>query len=212
MATTYRKLSELIRESYYKGKSSDDANFSLKYFAEIIAGAVAECATEDSIAQSNLNESTAYSNNQFISTYKGEALLLDTDGTIYTVLPATPAGLPNGREIVSVKIEGSKCMDCVPMKAQSSFSQSLIGIPKSMVLYEVNGTKIIYTTSNPLFDTSNTATIKMVGALSGDDLLSSDLTIPKNYEGRIWDKVTARVLPLKQVPQDLINDSVSNPS
>lgn len=210
MATTYRKLAEEIREAYYKGKPSDDASHSLRYFAEIIATCVAECATEDAYLNSNQGEST-YSNNQFISTYKNVAISVDSDGEISSILPATPTSLPNNQEIVSVKVNGSKCMECIPMKAQSSFSQGLIGKPKSMVLYEINGTKVIYSSANPLFNPTS-ATIKMIGAVSGSDLLTSDLTIPKNYEGRIWDKVMARVLPLKPIQQDLINDSVSNPS
>lgn len=210
MATTYKKLSQEIRDTYYASHPSDDASKSVRYFAELIAIAVAECATEDSYINSNQGETT-YANNQFISTYKGVELLLDTDNTIYSILPSTPTALPNGREIVSVRIEGNTCMDCVPMQAQSSFAQDLIGLPCGMTLYEINGTKLVFKTSNALFDPANTATVKMVGAVSGDDLLTSDLTIPKNYEGRIWDKVMARVLPLKQIQQDLINDSISNP-
>jgi len=209
-ATTYKKLAELIRDTYYASHPSDDAVKSLRYFAELIATAVAECANEDAILNSNQGENF-YANNQFISTFKGVQLLLDTDNTIYSVLPSTPTGMPNGREIISVKIEGNTCMDCIPMKAQASFAQDLIGLPCGITLYEVNGTKLIFKTSNPLFDPANTATIKMVGAVSGSDLLTSDLTIPKNYEGRIWDKIMARILPLKPIQQDLINDSISNP-
>jgi len=211
MATSYKKLSELIRDTYYNSKASDDSQHSLRFFGELIGSAVAECASEDAILNSNLGEAT-YANNQFISTFKSVPLLLDSDGSIYSVLPSTPTALPNGTEIVSVRIEGNKCLDCIPMKAQASFAQDLIGMPKWMVLFEVNGTKIVFKTSNHLFDVDNTATIKMVGALSGVDLMTSELTVPKNYEARIWDKVMARVLPLKRIPYDLINDAVSNPA
>lgn len=212
MATTYRKLAEIISDTYYKGKTSDDANYRLPYFAELIAILVAECVTEDAFNNSNQGETT-YANNQFISTFKDIEILEAADGEIYSVLPATPAGLPNGREIVSVDIEGSKCLSFIPIQAQAGFAQQLIGHPYGLNLYEINGTKVVFKPYSPLFDvSSNTAKIKMVGAVSGSDLLTSDLTIPKNYEGRIWDRAMARLLPLKQVPQDTINDSVSNPS
>lgn len=211
MATTFKKLAELIRDTYYNSKASDDSQHSLRFFGELIATCVAECANEDSIVNSNQQEAS-YANNQFISTFKSVPLLLDTDGTIYSILPSTPTALPNGSEIVSIRITGNKCMDCIPMKAQASFAQDLIGLPKGMVLFEVNGTKVVYTTSNALFDNDNTATIKMVGAVSGTDLMTSELTVPKNYEARIWDKIMARVLPLKRIPYDLINDAVSNPA
>lgn len=212
MATTYRKLAELISDTYYRGKTSDEANFRLAYFAELIAIIVAECVTEDSFANSNASESM-YANNQFISTFKDVEIFEDADGEIYSILPSTPAGMPNGREIVSVDIEGSKCLSFIPIQAQADFAQQLIGHPYGLNLFEINGTRVIFKPYTPLFDaSSNTAKIKMVGAVSGPDLLTSDLTIPKNYEGRIWDKAMARLLPLKQIQQDTINDSVSNPS
>lgn len=212
MATTYKKLSELIRDTYYASHPSDDAQKSLRYFAELVAILVAECASEDAFSNSNQGEVT-FANNQFISTFKDIEILEEADGTIYSVLPATPAGLPNGREIVSVDIEGSKCLSFIPIQAQADFAQQLIGHPYGLNLYEINGTRVVFKPYTPLFDaSSNTAKIKMVGAVSGTDLLTSDLTIPKNYEGRIWDKAMARLLPLKQIQQDTINDSVSNPS
>lgn len=208
MATTYKKLAQLLREAYYNGKSSDDANHSEIYFAELIAIEVAKCATQDAYTNSSQGEST-YSSNQFISTFSDVVIQQRTDGTIYSVLPSTPSALPNGQEIVSVKIDGAKCLEFIPQKAQHSFSQGLMGcIPFN--LYEINGKNIIYSPIIPLFDVQdNTATIMMVGAISGEDLLSSDLAIPKNYEGIIWDNIMQRILPQKQIPQDLINDSIS---
>lgn len=209
MATTYKKLAELIREAYYNGKPSDDANHTEAYFAELIAIEVAKCATQDAYVNSNNGEAT-YASGQFISTFNSVPILVKSDGTIYSVLPSTPPALPNGQEITSVKIDGNKCLEFIPQKAQSSFAQNLIGsVPFN--LYVISGKNIIYKPKSPLFDaTDNTATIEMVGAISGTDLLSSDLIIPKNYEGVIWDNIMAKILPTKQIQQDLINDSVSN--
>lgn len=210
MSTTYKKLSQLLREAYYNGKAQDDANHSESYFAELIAIEVAICATEDAFINSNQGDST-YANNQFISTFRNVQISIDTDNSFYSILPATPPSLPNGQEIGSVKIEGSDCMEFMPMKQQMGFAQSLIGkIPFN--IYEINGGRIIYKPRTPNFDAlGNTATIKMVGAVSGADLLTSELTIPKNYEGKIWTNIMAKILPPKNIPQDLINDAVSNP-
>lgn len=209
-ATTYKKLSQLIRDKYYGGKPSDDAQYSIKFFAELIATVVAECATEDAFINSNQGEMT-YANNQFISTFRNISISVDSsDGRLYSALPSTPTSLPNGQEIIRVGIDGSKCLEFIPQKAQQSFAQSLIGsIPFN--LYEINGSIIILKPYSPIFDASSSKlTIQMVGAVSGSDLLSSELTIPKNYEARIWDKIMARVLPTKVIQQDNINDSVSN--
>ena len=204
----YRYLAQLISDTYYKSKTSDDANFSLSYFAEQIAIEVAEQAVIDAIGSSNQMEAT-YANDQFISVFKGVEILVE-DGEKYSILPATPSGMPKNREIVQVRITGNTCLDCIPMRGFASFSQDLIGIPKGMVLYKVEGGKIVYETRNPLIE--GTVTIKMVGAISGDNLLDSELNIPKNVQGRIIDKILGRLLPLKQIPIDNINDSVSNPA
>jgi len=208
MATTYKKLAQLALEMYYNGKSSDDKNHSLRYFAELCAIYIAEASTFDSFTNSNQGES-AYANNQFISVFKNQPIL-SVGGEKYTVLPQTPTALPNGQEIVSVRITGNTCSDCIPMKNQSSFAQDLIGIPKGMVLYKVEDGKIVYVSDNNLLE--GTATIKMIGSVSGDDLLTSNVNIPKNYEAYVLDKIMAKLLPLKQIPQDNLNNGVSNPA
>ena len=207
--TTYRKLSELISDSYYKLKASDDANYSLRYFAELVATEVAESATQNAIENSNNMDST-YSNDQFISVFRNLPLLEDTDGYKYSILPSTPTAMPNNQEISEVKIVGSTCIAAIPMTSRSSFSQSLIGLPKGMLLYKIEDGRIVFETSNPLLD--GTVNIKMVGAVSGDDLLTSRLNIPKNYESRIMTKIMAKLLPTKNQPIDYVNDSISNPS
>lgn len=208
MTTTYRKIAELLRDTYFKGNPSDDANFSLRYFAELAAIYVAEAATADAFTNSNQGEMT-YANDQFISVYKGIPIVVDGEDK-YGVLPQTPAGLPNGTEIVSVKIEGSRCMDCIPMRAHMSFAQGLIGTPFGMVLYSIEDGKVKLTSDNPLIE--GTLTVRQIGSVSGDDLLTSKINIPKNYEAYVFDKVFSKVLPLKNIPQDNINNAVSNPA
>ena len=207
-ATTYRKLAELIRESYYRIVPSDDASLSLRYFAELIPTEVATCAYEDAIDKSNAGETT-YASGQFISEFKNQNILVDADGTKYGLMPATPASLPNDQEITEVNIVGG-CLSVIPMTSRASFSQSLIGLPRGFVFYKVEGGKIVFESSNPLIE--GAFNIKMVGAVPGGDLLSSSLTIPKNYESRIITRIMARLLPLKNQPIDYINDAISNPS
>lgn len=209
MGTTYRKIAELTSDTYFKLKASDDANYSLRYFAELAAQEVAEMAYMSAIENSNNGEGS-YSNDQFISVFKNLPMVVDTDGEKYTSLPSTPAGLPNNAEISEVRIVGSKCMSCIPMTSRGSFAQSLIGIPKGMVLYKIENGKIVFVSNNPLLE--GTVNIRMVGAVSGTELLTSALNIPKNYEGRIITNILKKLLPLKNQPIDYVNDSISNPS
>lgn len=204
----YRYLAQLISDTYYKSKTSDDANYDLRYFAEQVASEVAEQATIDAYNNAKSGEAV-YANDQFLSVYKNLPIV-DDSGEKHIVLPATPAGLPKNREIVQVKVTGATCMECIPMRNYASFSQSLIGIPPGMVLYKIEAGKIVFETDNPLF--GGTAMVRMVGAVSGGSLLDSPLDIPKNVQGRIMDVILRRILPIKQVPVDNINDSISNPA
>lgn len=202
---TIGKLAQLISDTYYKSNTQQNANFSLRYFAELIAGKIAKYATADAFTNSNQGETT-YANNQFISTYKAVPII-EEDGEKYSNLPATPTSLPNGQEIVQVRIDGNKCMDCIPMKNQMSFAQGLIGLPAKMVLYKVEGKRIVYETSNPLIE--GKVTIKMVGAIPDGDIFNMPLNVPKNVEDAIFTEILSTVLPLKSIPVDNVNDSVS---
>jgi len=205
MARTIGHLAELISDTYYKSKNPDDANHELRYFAELIAIKVAKFATIDAFQSSNVGETT-YANNQFITTFRDIPITENTYGEKVSELPAIPASLPNGQEIVSVRIEGNNCMDCIPMKAQSSFSQGLIGLPKGMVFFKNEGKYIVYETSNPFIE--GQVTIKMVGACPSDNVFNFTLNVPKNTEDGIMMEILQMLLPQKAVPVNNPNDQV----
>lgn len=208
MATTYQKISEQIRTTYFSGIPSDDAKFSLRYVAEMVAQEVAFLAKADAFENSSMGETT-YANDQFISVFKLLPIVV-ADGEKSTVLPLAPAGLPKNQEIVSVRITGNKCLDCVPMGSKDAFMQDLIGLPKGFVFYKIEDSKIVYVTSNPLLE--GTATIKMIGSVSDDgNILDAVLNVPKSTEITIIDRVLARLRPTLVVPQDNLNDSISQP-
>lgn len=211
MATTYKKLAELIRDTYYKSIPSDDANYSLRYFAELIAQEVAQMATDNAIENSNQGEST-YANDAFLSVYRGLELQTRNNGERYFVLPATPTAMPNNQEVSEVSIEGSKCLSAIPKTNRQVFSQILIGgNPCGMSFFRREGNEIVFDGDNTSL-IEGTVSTKLIGAVSGSDLLTSDLNIPKNYESKISTKILAKLLPLKQIPVDYINDAISNPS
>ena len=207
MAITYYKISEQIRTTYYHGQPNDDASFSLRYIAEMVAQEVAFFSKQDAFENSNQGETT-YANDQFISVFKN--LPIVDDGDKYTVLPLAPAGLPKNQEIVSVRITGNKCLDCIPMGSKDAFMQDLIGLPKGFVYYKIEDGKIVYVTSNPLI--KGTADIKMIGAVSATgNILDAVLNVPKSTEIMIIDKILNRLRPTLQIPRDNLNDSISQP-
>lgn len=209
--TTYRKLAELIRDTYYKGKASDDASHSLRYFAELIAMEVAEQATQDAFANSN-NGDTTYVNDQFITSYSNLSVQLDdVQHKRYVVLPATPTALPNNQEIVSVRpvFAFYSKRQFYPLRAKDEGVQDLLD-PVPFEMYQVeNGRVYFYNVAKFNFTAVN---VKLAGAIPSGELLDAVLNIPKNVELRILDKVLARLLPAKMIPEDTINDNVSNPA
>lgn len=209
MATTYQKLAEQIRTTFYGGVSSDDAQFSLRHIAEMIASEIAVEARKDAFENSNLGETT-YSNDQFTSVFKNVAIINSGDEK-YSMLPATPTGLPNNQEIVSVRITGNNCGDCIPMRGKDNFAQDLLGYPLSFVFYKIEDGKIIYVTKNPLIE--GTSTIKMIGAIpSTGSILDAVLNIPKSSEIGIIDRVIARLTQTRRLPQDTLNDATDKPT
>jgi len=208
--STIGKQAQIIREIYYRGTPSDDANHSLRFFAELVAQELAEMATIDAYTNSNNGEST-YANDQFITTFKNVPVLTDDNGVMYSVMPSTPAGLPNGREIAGVSIDGSNCMEAIPLKNHSSFVQGLIGYPTCFVTYKVEGGNIVYKSGNALFNPES-ATIKLVGAVKDGNLLDSPINAPANYLKKMRTNVLAAMILLKQIPQDNLNNAVSNPT
>lgn len=204
-ARTIGDLAELIRDSYYKSKTEDSVNYPIRYFAELIAIKVAKQATIDAFTNSNAGETT-YANNQFITTFRDVAIAENSYGEKYSVLPATPTALPNGQEIVQVRIQGNNCMDCIPLKSQMSFAQNMIGLPPNMILYKVDGKNIVYETSNPLLEGS--VTIRMVAAIPNSDVFNFPLNVPKNAEDGIMTEILAMLLPMKNTPVNNPNDQV----
>lgn len=207
--TTIRKEAQLIMSTYYRGTPSDDANFSLNYFAELVCQELASMATQDAFQNGNSGDS-AYSNDQFITTFKDVPIVTE-DGEMYVVMPSTPASLPNGREVAQVSVSGSKCMEAVPLKNHSSFVQGLIGYPCGILTYKIEGGRIIFKTDNALFSATS-ATIKLVGAVESGDLLSSAINAPANYLSKMRTNILSQLIPLKQIPADNLNNAVSNPS
>lgn len=206
---TYQKLAEIIRTNFYGGIPSDDAQFSLRHIAEMIAGEIAFEARKDAFENSNQGETT-YSNDLFTSVFKDVPIVDDGDEK-YSVLPATPAGLPNNQEIVSVKVTGSKCMDVMPMRGKDDFTQGILGYPKGFFFYKIENGKVVFVSPPPLLE--GTVTIKMIGAVSSTgNIMDAPLNLPKSSETAIMDRILLRLTQTRRLPQDVLNDATDKPT
>lgn len=208
--TTYRKLADLILDRHYNNIPSDDATITLRHVAELIAIEVAWFAKKSAFENSNAGEAT-YANDQFISTFNSLELLTDNvTNEKYVPLPATPAGLPNNQEIVSVAFTGCPNVRVVPLKQKDQFAQQYLPMPTNIYTYKIENGRIIFGILGKLV--TGDVSIKMVGAVSGDTLLDSVLNIPMDVQSDIMDKVLNKLDPRRSVPVDLLNDSSPIPS
>lgn len=184
--TTYRQLAQEIIDAHYNGVPVPEAAISQRFVAERIAMLVAKAASRSAFANSNEGEVT-YSNDQFISTFYN--LTLSTDAVTqdkYVTMPATPAGLPNGREIAQVSFTGAPNAWIVPMANRMGFVESMLPkLPNDIILFRVENGRIVFQ-DLPAIITGN-VNIKLVGAVpTGTTILDSLLNVPKDVEDDIF--------------------------
>lgn len=204
MSTSFRKLSEEILAIYYKGIRSDRSQYSLRFIAELIANEVAFFARKNAFENSNAGEVT-YANDTFITTYKSLPVLNDTVlGQQYVVLPSTPTALPNNQEIQKVWPTGTKQRQIVPIANHSKFSQDMLPTIRGMVLYYIENNNLVFV--NPSAFSFAAVNINMVGGFPEGNLLDAILSVPKNYETEITDKILGRLNSERPVQRDLIDN------
>lgn len=207
-ATTYSKISEQIRTLFYGGIPSDDANFSLRFVAELVAQDIAYQARKDAFENSNAGETT-YASDLFTSTFTNVAVTYDSVlKQFYSILPATPPALPNDQEITSVTPNGIQYRrrQVIPMKNKDKFMQDLLEPIRGTVLCYIENGKLYY--DNVLEFMFPSVNITMVGAVSTTgDLLTGVLNVSKNVESDIIDRTVQRLRQLSNVPADVLNDA-----
>lgn len=205
-STTYRKLAEEIRTSHYLGIASDDATYSLRHIAELIANEVAWFARKNAFENSNAGEVT-YANDTFIISYKAITVLIESGTNLkYIALPSTPIALPHNQEIERVWLGKT---EIIPLSNHSKFSQDLLPAIKGYSTYFIENGNLYFNGQPFLFSTIN---INMVAGFPEGNLLDAKLSLPKNYEIEIIDRVVARLNAGRGVPIDNLNDAVSIPS
>jgi len=179
MASTYQFLSEFIINAHYNGFPTPEQPITQRFVAQRIAQKVATAAVKNAYQSSNLAEAT-YSNDQFIAVFNSCPLLTDSvTNNKYVVMPATPAGLPNGREIAQVSFTGYPNVWCVPISNRYDFIQSgLPPLPSDIQTFKVENGNIVFQNLPSII--TSTVNLKLVGAVNtGDALLSSYLNGPK---------------------------------
>jgi hypothetical protein len=210
---TYQQISEQIRTMLYGGIPSDDAAFSLRYIAELVAQEVAVQARKNAFESSNLGETT-YANDTFTSTFTSVPVVYDSLlKQSYSALPQIPAALPNNQEIVNITplgIQGRR-RQIVLMKNKDKFMQDMLPSVRGFILAYIENGKLYYDNIQEYM--FNSVNITMIGAISSTgDLLSANLNVPKSVESEIIGKIFQLLRASKGLPQDVMNDARDLPT
>jgi hypothetical protein len=210
---TYQQISEQIRTMLYGGIPSDDAAFSLRYIAELVAQEVAVQARKNAFENSNLGETT-YANDTFTSTFTSVPVVYDSLlKQSYSALPQIPAALPNNQEIVNITplgIQGRR-RQIVLMKNKDKFMQDMLPSVRGFILAYIENGKLYYDNIQEYM--FNSVNITMIGAISSTgDLLSANLNVPKSVESEIIGKIFQLLRASKGLPQDVMNDARDLPT
>jgi hypothetical protein len=210
---TYQQISEQIRTMLYGGIPSDDAAFSLRYIAELVAQEVAVQARKNAFENSNLGETT-YANDTFTSTFTSVPVVYDSLlKQSYSALPQIPAALPNNQEIVNITplgIQGRR-RQIVLMKNKDKFMQDMLPSVRGFILAYIENGKLYYDNIQEYMFTS--VNITMIGAISSTgDLLSANLNVPKSVESEIIGKIFQLLRVSKGLPEDVMNDARDLPT
>jgi hypothetical protein len=210
---TYQQISEQIRTMLYNGIPQDDASFSLRYIAELVAQEVAVQARKNAFENSNAGETT-YANDTFTSTFTNVAVTYNsTLKQNFSVLPQIPTALPNNQEIVSITPLGiiGRRRQIVLMKNKDKFMQDMLPPVRGFILAYIEDGKLYYDNIQEYMFTS--VNITMVGAISSTgDLLSANLNVPKNVESEIIGKIFQMLRASKSLPKDVVNDARDLPT
>ena len=205
--TTYRQFSEEIRKAHYVAFPTPENAVSQRFIAERIAMLVARAAVKSAFGNSNLAEAT-YANDQFISVFKNCPLLTDADTKDkYVVMPATPAGLPNGCEIAQVSFSGFPNVWCVQMQNRSDFVESgLPPLPSDIQLFKIEDGKVVFRDLPSIINSP--VNMKLVGAVPpGTTLLDSVLNIPKDVEADIFSEILNELAQDYKIPIQTVKTS-----
>ena len=205
---TYQQISEQIRTMLYDGIPSDDAAFSLRFIAELVAQEVAVQARKNAFENSNAGETT-YANDTFTSTFTNVAVTYNsTLKQNFSVLPQIPTALPNNQEIVSITPLGiiGRRRQIVLMKNKDKFMQDMLPPVRGFILAYIEDGKLYYDNIQEYMFTA--VNITMVGAISSTgDLLSANLNVPKSVESEIIGKIFQMLRASKGLPEDVMNDA-----
>lgn len=209
--TRYQLIEQILR-AVYGDQPRDDSTITPNLVNQYINQGIA-VAVKNQYAQSMQIDGVTYVNNSFYSTFKNLPIVQDSNLLWKVTLPSIPLAIGRNEGVADLKIKGNgssqQTIDGIPLSvSQKGYVNSMKRIPNRFLYYYEGQNLYILST---LLLNQYTANVTMVsGGGSSTIDINGELNAPEDMIPVIVDYVVKALMVMRQVPQDITNDGVSN--
>lgn len=210
--TRYQLIEQILR-AVYGDQPRDDSTITPNLVNQYINQGLA-VAVHNQYKESLQIDGVSYINNSFYSTYKNIPIVQDQNLLWRVQLPSVPLAIGRNDAVADVRLvkDNNEGIDGIPLSInQKGYQFAMKRIPNRF-LYYYEGDKLFILSS--LLLNQYTANITLVsGGGAGNNSttdLNSTLNAPEDIIPLIVEYVVKALMAMRQVPQDITNDGVSN--
>lgn len=210
--TRYQLIEQILR-AVYGDQPRDDSTITPNLVNQYINQGLA-LAVHNQYKESLQIDGVSYINNSFYSTYKNIPIVQDQNLLWRVQLPSVPLAIGRNDAVADVRLvkDNNEGIDGIPLSInQKGYQFTMKRIPNRF-LYYYEGDKLFILSS--LLLNLYTANITLVsGGGAGNNSttdLNSTLNAPEDIIPLIVEYVVKALMAMRQVPQDITNDGVSN--
>lgn len=210
--TRYQLIEQILR-AVYGDQPRDDSTITPNLVNQYINQGLA-VAVHNQYKESLQIDGVSYINNSFYSTYKNIPIVQDQNLLWRVQLPSVPLAIGRNDAVADVRLvkDNNEGIDGIPLSInQKGYQFTMKRIPNRF-LYYYEGDKLFILSSLLLnLYTANITLISGGGAGNNSTTdLNSTLNAPEDIVPLIVEYVVKALMAMRQVPQDITNDGVSN--
>ena len=210
--TRYQLIEQILR-AVYGDQPRDDSTITPNLVNQYINQGLA-LAVHNQYKESLQIDGVSYINNSFYSTYKNIPIVQDQNLLWRVQLPSVPLAIGRNDAVADVRLvkDNNEGIDGIPLSInQKGYQFTMKRIPNRF-LYYYEGDKLFILSSLLLnLYTANITLISGGGAGNNSTTdLNSTLNAPEDIIPLIVEYVVKALMAMRQVPQDITNDGVSN--
>ena len=206
------QLIEQILRAVYGDQPRDDSTITPNLVNLYINQGLA-LAVKTQYKESIQIDGVSYINNSFYTTYRNIPIVQEENLLWKLILPSVPIAIGRNEGVADLKLRGinngDQTIDGIPMSmSQKGYYYSMKRIPNRF-LYYYEGKNLFILSSLLLNQYTGSVTIISGGGNDSTDI-NSELSAPDDFIPFIIDYAVKALLAMRQVPQDITNDGVSN--